>query len=150
MFTRQDTLVESQIRSNLSHWRGFLFIAAGWVSVAPVLIWYLAHHVRQELSWETTVAAWALIAVIGVVCTWTFIRSTYFAVTPSLLQIGRSPRETIVEFSEIESIVVGLPPQQSRLTPLIRLSHYHEAYRRTDEARRQAILLRLRGGRYLA
>ncbi|MGP0069683.1 MAG: hypothetical protein ACLQGP_39535 [Isosphaeraceae bacterium] len=63
------------------------------------------------------------------------------------MPIGRSPRETIVEFSEIESIVIGLPDQQSRFMRLGRFSHDSEpSYRRLAAVHRDTILLRLQNG----
>jgi hypothetical protein len=151
MFTRPDILVESQTRTKLSHWRGFLLIAAAWFTFTPVVLWSLNQHLRLEPSTEITLATWAIVSGIGTFCIWTTIQTTYFAVTPNLLQVGRSPRETIVEFSEIESIVISLPAQQSWLLRAGQISHYnHLSYRMMAEKRKASVLLRLRGGKYLA
>ena len=124
---------------------------AGWASLVLIVLWYFIHRLRWELSWEAFLVAWSLISGIGIIASWAAIRGTYFAVTPARLQIGRSPRETIVEFDEIESIVVGLPTQQSGILRLGRFSHFSQAnYRKLAERRRDSIPLRLRGGNYLA
>jgi hypothetical protein len=147
----QDIVVESELRGSLGTWRGTLWIVAAWVCLPPLGVWGLAHHLHTEISFEYTLILSALITVVGIFCTLAMIHGTYFAITPTHLQVGRRPRETVIEFSDIESIVVGLPEQQSRLMRLARHSHYNAlAYQEIVERRRDALLLRLRGGRYLA
>ena len=151
MFPPPDVLIESKIRAGLDHWRGFLLIAAFWMGLAPLVPWCFMHHYRVELSRETVLVIWTLIAGVGIIASWITIRNTYFAVMPGQLQIGRSPRETIVEFSEIESIVVGLPAYQSRLERISRFDHTTVALReKMARMRQEAIFLRLRDGHYLA
>jgi hypothetical protein len=151
MFTRPDILVESQMRRNLCDWRGFRWIVAAWLAATAVLLWSLNQHLRLEPSIEITLTTWAIVSGIGIICTWATIRATYFEVTPNLLQVGRSQRETIVEFSDIESIVTSLPAQQSWLLRAGQVSHYnHLSYRMMAEKRQASVLLRLRGDKYLA
>jgi len=151
MSTHPYLLIESQMLDSVSDWRGVLGTVACWVFFGPVILWSIFHRIRFDPAPEITLALWALVSGVGSICTLAGIRATYFAVTSSQLQIGRSPRETIVEFSEIESIVVGLPAQQSLFPRIGRyLPHSAPGHRRMARRRRNAIFIRLRGERYVA
>ncbi len=151
MFTPPDVLIESKMRASLDHWRGFLLIAALWTSIGLVIPLYFTHHFHMELSRETELTIWTLIAGIGMIANWISVRRMYFVIMPGQLQIGRSPHETIVEFSEIESIVVGLPGQLSRLERIARFDHITAGARQViAQMRREALFIRLRSGHYLA
>jgi hypothetical protein len=151
MFSPPDALIESELRASLDHWRGFLLIAALWTSIGFVVPLYFTHHLHLELTREAELTVWSLIAGIGVIANWISVRRMYFAVMPGQLQIGRSPHETIVEFSEIESLVVGLPPDQSRLARIARFDHTTAGARIVvAQMRREAVFIRLHSGHYLA
>jgi hypothetical protein len=149
VFEHPDVLVEAQVRSSPSYWLlrlvlgsvlGFVLTAIG----SGILVQGAGLRPSRPIFW----LAWILVSGVVIVLTWASERRLYFAVTTHSLQIGRSPRETVVEFDEIESIVVGLPPKQPwwiRFNPkALGPSQY------LSTLRRSAILMRLRGGRYLA
>jgi hypothetical protein len=146
---RNDVLVEAQVRSSFGYWLARFVLGAvlGFVVTAiglGILVKFMGLEPSRPMFWLAAVVISG--AVVGL--TWASERRLYFAVTPHSLEIGRSPRETIVEFDEIESIVVGLPPKQPwwiRFNPKASgVKQYLSALRRG------AILVRLRGGRYLA
>jgi hypothetical protein len=147
----RDTLVESELRTAFGTRWGILWIVAAWICLSPLVMWALAHHLHVEFAFEHSLLLSSLVAGTGIYCTLYAIRATYFAITRGRLQIGRSPRETIVEFADIESIVVGLPAQQSRLMRSAR--HVHStaiAYQDMVDRRQGTVLIRLKGERHLA
>jgi hypothetical protein len=151
MVVHSDQIVESKLRAGLSGWRAFLLVAAGWLAVGPLAVWLLVQHLRLDTPREIALGVGFLVSAIGIICMLIVFRTAYFAIARDQLQIGRSPRETIVSFAEIESIVEGLPAQQSLTIRSGRISHYSEmSYRKLAHMRGDAIFLRLSGGRYLA
>jgi hypothetical protein len=148
---RPDTGVESRLRAGLDGWRGALLIVAGWLAAAPFSVWAVADRLGANPSRETFLGLAGLIAGVGIVATLVSIRSSYLAVTPDSLQIGRPPRETVVEFAEIESIVEGLPAGESLWMRVGRLERTSgAAMHHVAAMRRDALLIRLVVGRYLA
>jgi hypothetical protein len=92
-----------------------------------------------------------LIAGVGIVATRVSIRSSYLAVTPDSLEVGRRPRETVVDFAEIESIGEGLSVGESLFMRAGRLEHTSRVViGHLAAIRRDSLLIRLAGGRYLA
>jgi hypothetical protein len=142
---RPDTVVESRLRAGLDGWRGALLIVGFWLAAAPFLVWAVADRLGADPSRETFLGLAGLIAGVGIVATLVSIRSAYLAVTPDSLQLGRRPSETVVELAEIESIVKGLPvgkPWWMRTGGVLNS--------RVAAIRRDSLLIRLAGGRYLA
>jgi hypothetical protein len=151
MFSPQNALIESEIRASLDRSRGFLLIAALWTWAGFIVPLCFTHHLHLELSRETGLTVWSVIAGVGTIANWISVRRMYFAVMPGQLQVGRSPHETIIEFSEIESLVVGLPPDQSRMARIARFDHMTSGARKVvEQMRRDAVFIRLRSGHYLA
>lgn len=143
--------VESRLRAGLDGWRGAVLILAGWPIYAGLAIWLLNLHFHAGWTREVALGLWALVSTVAIIATWATIRTAHIAVAPNYLQIGRSPRETIVDFSEIESLVEGLPAQESAMMKMGRWSHYSApAMERVSRLRREIIFLRLSGGRFLA
>lgn len=135
-----DSTVESRLRPGLSGWRGFFLTFLGWPVFAAAGVWALTYHFRAGPTREAALGLWALISGVGIIATWVTVRTAYIAVTPGQLQIGRSPRETIVEFSEIESLVEGLPAQHFLILKIGRFSPHNElASHRLAMMRRDAI-----------
>jgi hypothetical protein len=151
MSVRSDATVESRPRKIVSGWRGTLLIVGALPLYFAFLVWVLRLHYHTGWSDELAFGLWGLLSGIGIIVAWVTIRTAYMAVAPDQLQIGRSPRETIVSFSEIESLVEGLPEQKFLMMKLGRYSHYSgPAIEKVAAMRREAILLRLSGGRFLA
>jgi hypothetical protein len=150
MLARPDVLVESQVRSSLNYWLARLLLAAILAFVLTALGYFgiLVQVVGLKPSRPIFWLVWVLVCTVILGLTWASERRLYFAVMPRSLQIGRSPRETIVEFSEIESIVVGLPPKLPWWVRFNPKALGARSYLST--LRRGAILMRLHGGRYLA
>jgi hypothetical protein len=145
-----DFIVEARLRGGLSGWRGALLFVGGWSVYGPLAVWLLGEHLRLHPSSETVQRMGLVIATAGIIGTWTICHFSYFAVAPAQLQIGRSPRETVIEFSEIESIVEGLPAQQSLLMRMGGHGEMAGALAMIARMRKEALLLRLTGGRFLA
>ena len=66
--------------------------APAWSICGPLAVWLLGEHLRLHPSYETVLQVGLLIATVGIIGTWTVCHFSYFAVTPTQLQIGRSPR----------------------------------------------------------
>ncbi len=131
--------------------RGAILIVAGWLAAAPFSVWAIADRIGADPSRETFLGLAALIAGVGIVATLVSIRSAYVAVTPDSLELGRRPRKTVVEFAEIGSIVEGLPAGESLSMRIGRLEHTSGVViHRVAAIRRDSLLIRLAGGRYLA
>ena len=145
-----DVIVEARLRGGLSGWRGAPLFVGGWSLYGPLAVWLLGEHLLLRPSGETVLRMGLLIATAGIIGTWTICHFSYFAVTPTQLQIGRSPRETVIEFSEIDSIVEGLPPQRSLLMRMGGHGELAGAFAVIARMRKEALLLRLTGGRFLA
>ncbi len=138
------------MRGGLSGWRGALLFVGGWMIYGPLTVWLVGVYLHLHPSHEIITGVGTCIAALGMIGCWSVCHFSHFAVAPTLLQIGRSPRETVIDFSEIESIVVGLPPLQSLLMRVGRHGEMAGAMAAAEWVRRETIYLRLTGGRYLA
>ena len=106
---------------------------------------------EAEISRGAILKIWGIITFVIIL--WCVLRDPHvltWTLTKTDIRRGKNRADLVIQFDEIESIVLGLPPQ---LPCFFRISRFlpgsRGAYRNLVALRSMALLLRLRGGRIM-